>query len=54
MFLPKPKTLAETGLTKELLFRLCLRHLQEEASLSLPVLAERLCRPAPCQTAGHE
>ncbi|WP_107852494.1 AAA family ATPase [Oceanimonas marisflavi] len=43
MFLPKPKTLADTGLSKELLFRLCLRHLQEEASLSLPVLAERLC-----------
>ncbi|WP_417607576.1 AAA family ATPase [Oceanimonas baumannii] len=43
MFLPKPKTLADTGLSKELLFRLVLRHLQEEASLSLPVLAERLC-----------
>ncbi|OYD25203.1 AAA family ATPase [Oceanimonas baumannii] len=43
MFLPKPKTLADTGLSKELLFRLVLRHLQEEASLSLPMLAERLC-----------
>lgn len=43
MYLPKPKTLADTGLSKELLFRLCLRHLQEEASLSLPLLAERLC-----------
>lgn len=43
MFLPKPKTLADTGLSKELLFRLVLRHLQEDASLSLPVLAERLC-----------
>ncbi|MDP5291063.1 AAA family ATPase [Oceanimonas sp. CHS3-5] len=43
MYLPKPKTLADTGLSKELLFRLCLRHLQEEATLSLPMLAERLC-----------
>ncbi len=43
MFLPKPKTLAETGLSKELLFRLVLRHLQEEASLALPALAQRLC-----------
>lgn len=43
MFLPKPKTLADTGLSKELLFRLVLRHLQEEASLALPALAQRLC-----------
>ncbi|OXY82331.1 AAA family ATPase [Oceanimonas doudoroffii] len=43
MYLPKPKKLAETGLTKELLFRLILRHLQEEASLSLPALVDRLC-----------
>ncbi|GHA17626.1 AAA family ATPase [Oceanisphaera arctica] len=43
MYLPKPKTLAETGLSKELLLRLVLRHLQEEGSLSLPSLTERLC-----------
>ncbi|MHA6963634.1 AAA family ATPase [Zobellella denitrificans] len=43
MLLPKPRTLAETGLSRELLFRLILRHLQEEGSLSLPILSERLC-----------
>ncbi|WP_375057906.1 AAA family ATPase [Zobellella sp. DQSA1] len=43
MYLPKPKTLADTGLSRELLFRLVLRHLQEEGSLSLPTLSERLC-----------
>lgn len=43
MYLPKPKTLAETGLSKELLLRLTLRHVQEEGSLSLPALSERLC-----------
>lgn len=43
MLLPKPKTLADTGLSRELLFRLILRHVQEEGSLSLPVLSERLC-----------
>ncbi|MGR7921819.1 AAA family ATPase [Zobellella denitrificans] len=43
MLLPKPRTLAETGLSRELLFRLILRHLQEEGSLSLPGLSERLC-----------
>lgn len=43
MYLPKPKTLADTGLSKELLLRLTLRHVQEEGSLSLPGLSERLC-----------
>lgn len=43
MFLPKPKTLAETGLSRELLGRLLLRHIQEEGSLALPALADRLC-----------
>ncbi|GAA3722603.1 hypothetical protein GCM10022421_34220 [Oceanisphaera sediminis] len=43
MYLPKPKTLADTGLSKELLLRLTLRHLQEEGSLSLPALSDRLC-----------
>ncbi|ART83646.1 AAA family ATPase [Oceanisphaera profunda] len=43
MYLPKPKTLADTGLPKELLLRLILRHLQEEGSLSLPALSDKLC-----------
>ncbi|MFP2769953.1 AAA family ATPase [Oceanisphaera sp. KMM 10153] len=43
MYLPKPKTLADTGLSKELLLRLTLRHVQEEGTLSLPALSERLC-----------
>ncbi|MBL1378447.1 AAA family ATPase [Zobellella iuensis] len=43
MYLPKPRTLADTGLSRELLCRLMLRHLQEEGSLSLPALSERLC-----------
>ncbi|MBM7454247.1 putative ATPase with chaperone activity [Oceanisphaera litoralis] len=43
MYLPKPKTLADTGLSKELLLRLTLRHLQEEGTLSMPALSDRLC-----------
>lgn len=43
MYLPKPTTLVETGLSKELLLRLTLRHFQEEGTLSLPALSDRLC-----------
>ncbi|OIN06626.1 AAA family ATPase [Oceanisphaera psychrotolerans] len=43
MYLPKPKTPEETGLSRELLLRLTLRHLQEEGTLSLPSLSARLC-----------
>ncbi|WP_116472739.1 P-loop NTPase family protein [Zobellella maritima] len=43
MWLPKPKTLADTGLSRELLHRLILRHIQEDGPQSLAALTNKLC-----------
>ncbi|GAA3532941.1 AAA family ATPase [Zobellella aerophila] len=43
MWLPKPKTLADTGLSRELLFKLILRHIQEDGPQSLASLTDKLC-----------